>query len=157
MMINYITKILGSSILMSDVEEECIKFGLSIIFHQILGFILASIIGLLFDVTFELFIIILLFIPLRIYGGGFHASRPEYCMLYSGIMFCLISIGIKYVSWDNRIVTHSVFFSLVLIVRLVVDSKSIIYRWVKLVFVAQTKYAISVLKLMCVVYGLSFI
>lgn len=40
------------------------------IYHQVLGFILASIIGLLFDVIFELFIIILLFIPLRVYGRG---------------------------------------------------------------------------------------
>lgn len=155
-MVTKLSQQLGRSMSLSDVEVECVSLGISIIIFQLLGFILAAIIGLFFNVIEELFIVIFMYIPLRMCVGGFHASKPEYCMLYSGIMFCLQAIGIKYVSWDNEFVRHLIFFSLVLIIRLVVDSKSIIYRWVKLVFVVQTKYAISVLNLMCIAYGLTF-
>lgn len=126
-MINKLSQQLGRSISLSDVEVECVSLGLSIIAFHLLGFLLAAMIGMLFDVALELFIVIFLYIPLRVCAGGFHARKPEYCLVYSSIMLCLLCIGIKYVPWDYGMVTHSLFIILILVVRVIVDSKSIIY------------------------------
>lgn len=64
-MINKLSQQLGRSISLSDVEVECVSLGLSIIAFQLLGFLLAAMIGMLFDVALELFIVIFLYIPMR--------------------------------------------------------------------------------------------
>lgn len=99
-MINIITKKMSNFLLLSDKEEECVKFGLSIIFHQLFGFVIMAVIGMILDVLRELVMVIFLYIPLRVYTGGFHAKKPSNCFLYSGAMFVLMSICLKFFEWN---------------------------------------------------------
>lgn len=69
-------KIINKTILMienayrlSDIEKECIDFGMNVVIHQIICFIIAGLIAIVFGVLIELMFVITFFIPLRIYGG----------------------------------------------------------------------------------------
>lgn len=142
---------------LSDIEEECITYGLSIIVHQLLGFIIAVVIGTLFTVVKELFIVIVLFTPLRICAGGYHASRPETCIFYSSIMFTLMSLYLKYMVGINVLLTHSVFILLYIVVALIKVPNPVRNYFTNLEDTTQSTSVKSILIVMLVIYILSFL
>ncbi|MBG9979311.1 MAG: accessory gene regulator B family protein [Ruoffia tabacinasalis] len=113
-MINRISRVISKSISRTEIEE-CINFGLSIIVHQLLGFIIAVFVGVLFGTVSELVIVIFLYIPLRVCGGDYHASTLEQSLLFSEIMFVLISLCLKHMVWDSTLLIQLVFILLYII------------------------------------------
>ena len=142
---------------LSDIEEECVAYGLSIIVHQLIGFITAAVIGTLFTVVKELFIVVALFTPLRIYGGGYHASRPETCIFYSSIMFTLMSLYLKYMVGINVLLTHSVFILLYIVVALIKVPNPVRNYFTNLEDTTQSTSVKSILIVMLIIYILSFL
>ena len=139
---------------LSDIEKECIDFGMNVVIHQIICFIIAGLIAIVFGVLIELMFVITFFIPLRIYGGGYHASRPSYCLFYSGVMFTLMSICLKFFELDYSTL-HWIFIISFLVVF------GIVHQWIKifvknLVFIENTNQIKIILLVMLIIYVITF-
>jgi accessory gene regulator protein AgrB len=84
-------------ILPRGVEEKyksIYSYGLEVILSSCFNFIVLIILSVVLNVFTEMFCFILTFIPLRIYGGGAHASSHSKCLiLFSISMIASIAIG----------------------------------------------------------------
>lgn len=71
-----------------------VQQGLTILLNLITVIILASIMGEFWQIIFFMIV----FIPLRVYAGGFHAKTPLRCYAYSIFFMIIILVAMKY-SW----------------------------------------------------------
>lgn len=156
-MINKLTQLISQSFSLSDIEEECVTYGLSIIAHQLLGFITAAVIGTLFTVVEELFIVVVFFTPLRIYAGGYHASRPETCIFYSIAMFTLMSLYLKYMMEISIMFNHSIFILLYVVVALIKVPNPVRRYLTALEYTIPSKYVKRILNVMHMIYLFSYL
>lgn len=80
-------------------QYEICKFGvqqgLTILLNLLTVIILGSIIGEFWQTIFFMIV----FIPLRVYAGGFHAKTPLRCYVYSSFFMIVILAAMKY-SWS---------------------------------------------------------
>lgn len=63
--------------------------------------------GLLINVFWQSVIILLAFIPIRVYAGGYHAKTPMQCVLKSWALFTAVLLWMKYIP-DNIILQIAV-------------------------------------------------
>lgn len=77
-------------------QYEICKFGvqqgLIILLNLLTVIILGSIMGEFWQTIF----FIIVFIPLRVYAGGFHAKTPLRCYVYSSFFMIIILVAMKY-------------------------------------------------------------
>ena len=83
-------------------EEEALlfKYGLFIIFFNIITMIIVLFIGKMLDEIYFTILLMILYIPIRIIIGGYHCKKFYTCLLlFSLIILCIIilyKIGMKY-------------------------------------------------------------
>ena len=87
---SYVTQILIDSGVIEEENCEVYHFGLEMAFAMFLNLITTIMIGLLFRMLLESIVFLLLFIPLRSYAGGFHASNHFKCYWLS--QFSVIAV-----------------------------------------------------------------
>jgi len=83
-----------------DEKEEVYIYGLELIISTVVG--LASIL-LISCLMFELksgLIFIIMFVPLRLFTGGYHAATYGKCFIISNCAYLTILV-LKYIMWDN--------------------------------------------------------
>lgn len=74
-------------------EEESLlfKYGLFIIFFNIITMVIVLFIGKMLDEIYFTILLMILYIPIRIIIGGYHCKKPYSCLLlFSLIILCII-------------------------------------------------------------------
>ena len=64
------------------------------------------IIGLLFNMICESIIFMVSYSILRIYAGGYHASTPIRCYLFSIVMIVAVLLLMKSIPWNGFILPY---------------------------------------------------
>lgn len=105
-----VTLSLIESNIIDEEDKDLYQYGVLQGLRIILNVISALIIGLLFGKVLEIILFMTAYIPLRSYAGGFHAKTPSGCYLFSVVMLCLVSIGIR-----EAVLSHTVMYVMVLI------------------------------------------
>lgn len=85
---------------LEDGKEDVYIYGLELIISTVVG--LASIL-LISCLLFELksgLIFIIMFVPLRLFTGGYHAATYGKCFVVSNCSYLTI-LSLKYIMWDN--------------------------------------------------------
>ncbi|MCR1898495.1 accessory gene regulator B family protein [Irregularibacter muris] len=57
--------------------------------------------GLILGMLWQSFVLMLVYIPLRSYAGGYHAKTPLKCYLFSIVMLWVALLGIRLIPWTN--------------------------------------------------------
>lgn len=78
--------------LISDEERDTYKYAYIILVEEVLNILIATIIGVYFELFFLVLIFLLSYIPLRRYAGGFHAENGGSCCGISGLIILLICL-----------------------------------------------------------------
>lgn len=105
-----VTLSLIESNIIDEEDKDLYQYGVLQGLRIILNVISALIIGLLFGKVLEIILFMTAYIPLRSYAGGFHAKTPSGCYLFSVVMLCLVSMGIR-----EAVLSHTVMYVMVLI------------------------------------------
>lgn len=83
-----------------DVKEDIYIYGLELIITTVVGLTSILLISyLLFELSSGL-IFIIMFVPLRLFTGGYHATTYRKCFAISNCSYLTILI-LKYIMWDN--------------------------------------------------------
>lgn len=91
-----ITKVLeDKKIIQSSTKEVC-AYGLRQIFSTILNAGTMLLIGFLMQMLIEAILFTVIYIPVRVYAGGYHASTPQRCWAFSAIMLWIALCIVKY-------------------------------------------------------------
>lgn len=81
-------------------DAQIYIYGLNQIMWKVINIITAIIIGIIFDMIWQIVIFELAYIPLRTYAGGFHARTPGKCYLYSVVMIIIATLLLKIPYWS---------------------------------------------------------
>ena len=80
-----LTSRLGKRGYLPDSEEEIVAYGLFSLLSKLMYAVICLILGLIFSVPLESMIFYAVFLFVKKYGGGFHASTEGRCMILSTI------------------------------------------------------------------------
>ena len=84
-----LTSRLGKRGYLPDSEEEIVAYGLFSLLSKLMYAVICLILGLIFSVPLESMIFYTVFLFVKKYGGGFHASTEGRCMILSTIEILL--------------------------------------------------------------------
>ena len=84
-----LTSRLGKRGYLPDSEEEIVAYGLFSLLSKLMYAVICLILGLIFSVPLESMIFYAVFLFVKKYGGGFHASTEGKCMILSTIEILL--------------------------------------------------------------------
>ena len=91
-----ITEVLeDKKIIQSSTKEVC-AYGLRQIFSTIFNAGTMLLIGFLMQMLIEAILFTVIYIPVRVYAGGYHASTPQRCWAFSAIMLWIALCIVKY-------------------------------------------------------------
>lgn len=76
-------------------EAELSSYGVNKLFLFVINIVAFEFIGLVFSCPVDLFIFLLVYIPLRIYAGGFHFKKLIFCEIMSTAVVCLVALVLK--------------------------------------------------------------
>lgn len=79
-------------------DEALYLYGLQQGLTSLFYIILTILLGIFFGIVWHNILFLLFFMPIRIYGGGFHARTPKNCFFLSCAMILAISLILKYIS-----------------------------------------------------------
>lgn len=79
-------------------DEALYLYGLQQGLTSLFYIILTILLGIFFGIVWHNILFLLFFMPIRIYGGGFHARTPKSCFFLSCAMILAISLILKYIS-----------------------------------------------------------
>lgn len=82
--------------LIDEKNSDVYQYGIQQLLTLILNLISFLIIGVLFQVVLPTLLFIFFYAVLRIYAGGYHASTPIRCYLFSNVIVILFIIIFKY-------------------------------------------------------------
>ena len=96
--------------IIEEKDREIYHYGIAQGFIMILNFITVIIIGLIFKMLLESLLLIIIYIPIRIYGGGYHCRPPKGCYIFSIIMqiVILLLINLTILKSDTSIIIISI-------------------------------------------------
>lgn len=78
-------------------ELELVSYGLNNFALSLCGFVVAMILGLILGKLYEVLFFLILFIPLRVFAGGYHARSAKRCMVLStGVIVAVILLSYAY-------------------------------------------------------------
>ena len=90
--------------LIEDEDKEIYTYGL----HQglliLLNIITTILIGFIFRAVWESILFIIVYTPLRTYGGGYHAKSEVRCYLFSIVLILVVLLGIKFIPDADAII-----------------------------------------------------
>lgn len=84
--------------IISKEDKELYKYGFNIGLTVLINLLSSVIVGAFFGMIFESIIFLIGYIPLRSYGGGYHARTPLRCYFISIFIMILILVFFSYVS-----------------------------------------------------------
>ncbi len=82
----------------SKSDRALYEYGLRQMFTTFLNILTMLLIGLAMKMVIPAILYILAYIPLRVYAGGYHASTPQRCWIFSAIMLFVVLWILKNVS-----------------------------------------------------------
>lgn len=83
--------------LISQDQAEIYEYGLHLVMASLLSFIIALIWGLAFECLAEVVAFLVVFIPLRMYTGGYHASTYLRCLLAFISMLIILTLSVDWI------------------------------------------------------------
>lgn len=105
-MIQYLSKAISSAAIsygiVAEEDRELYEYSFQIMLEQLSIALSILLIALIFGVFFETVLYMVLFIPLRIYAGGYHARNFSWCYVIS------VGVYLAYVVLLNNIVISKV-------------------------------------------------
>lgn len=113
-----ITKILVKNNIIPQKNKEIYSYGFRQLFMMTLNILIILGLGLIFKEVWQSILFSVVYIPLRSYAGGFHASTPVKCTVFSSIMVCIALLLMKYVTFSKVIIILMLIFSILVIVIL---------------------------------------
>ncbi|MBS4984746.1 MAG: accessory gene regulator B family protein [Hungatella hathewayi] len=99
MLFNLTDKLLDSQIKNNKIEEsdrELYQYGYNLLILQCLNFSVLVLISLLFHCLIYMALFAVVYIPLRSYAGGYHASTPIGCAIFSAILELVIAATLRF-------------------------------------------------------------
>ncbi len=94
MFTNWLEKKVDKGLLYSK-DKEIIIYGLRILDYFISGVIYSLTIAIIFNVVKEMILFLFIFIPLRVFSGGFHMKSKKGCMIFSLLIMIVVSLFLK--------------------------------------------------------------
>lgn len=89
MLAEYLANLFFSEGIISDEDQEIVRFGLKSMEVNLLGIALTLAVGTYFNHISEAVLLWLLLFPLRKNAGGFHATTPARCLIISAEMLVI--------------------------------------------------------------------
>lgn len=80
-----------------DGNEAIVLFGIEQGLRSALEIVIMLLTGLLLNLFWQSVIILVSFIPVRIYAGGYHAKTPMQCVIKSWLLLTAVLIWMKYI------------------------------------------------------------
>lgn len=80
-----------------DEDREIYYYGLYQGILIIANVVTTIILGFLFKMVWQSILFLVAYIPLRIYGGGYHAKTQSRCYLFSVVLTSLVLLAIKFI------------------------------------------------------------
>lgn len=121
-MIQYLSKAISSAAIsygiVAEEDRELYEYSFLIMLEQVSIGLSIVLIALIFGVFFETVLYLVLFIPLRIYAGGYHAKTFSGCYIISVGMYLVYVILIKNIDISNKFMLISVLISYAIILLL---------------------------------------
>ena len=99
----------------SDLELKKIEYGLICTFDEITKLVPYFIIFWLFSLQQYYIVALIFFCSIRLFSGGYHAKTYWGCFFISFVVFSLIIIVGKYISFNTIILTSSLVISCILV------------------------------------------
>lgn len=81
-------------------DRELYQFGYKLLVLELINFSILIVIGLLFHCLPYMALFAVVYIPLRSYAGGYHASTPYGCAVVSAILELLLAASIRFSVYD---------------------------------------------------------
>jgi accessory gene regulator B len=81
-------------------DRELYEYGMVQGVIMIINWITAILIGFLFGLYWQAAVFLILFTPIRIYAGGYHAGSQFQCYIYTSLLQFAVMAAIKYVSFS---------------------------------------------------------
>lgn len=77
-------------------DQQVYLFGIKTMFIQVLHMLVVIMIGFCVDLLLESTLFLLMYIPLRVNAGGYHAPNNKWCFIITILMDIMVLIVIKY-------------------------------------------------------------
>lgn len=84
----------------TESDRELYQFGYKLLFLEFINVSALIIIGLLFQCLIYMALFAVVYIPLRSYAGGYHASTPIGCAIFSAILEIVIAATLRFSLYD---------------------------------------------------------
>lgn len=114
----FIDKIIGAQVEKGTISEQDIniyKYGYFLLYELLLNIVIAVVIGVVTNRLVELFVFLLLYVPLRSFCGGWHADKLWKCTIYSNLMLILLCVTLSY----EIIYSRSIIMVLIFIIGII--------------------------------------
>lgn len=101
-----------------DIEERDVYvFGLEVLLLNSINVLMALIISLITNTMWHFAAFVLIFVPLRIFSGGYHAKRSETCFVVSTLVYIASVLIVKLYPflYTNTAVTAAMFIPFILL------------------------------------------
>jgi accessory gene regulator B len=95
--VNKITCILERHHVVNESNQEVIRYGIWILIFNTLSVLTALIIGVVMNGMIEVITFVILYKPLRVYAGGYHAKSPGVCCVVSALLTIAAVLAMKFV------------------------------------------------------------
>ncbi|MBE5938505.1 MAG: hypothetical protein E7265_10815 [Lachnospiraceae bacterium] len=82
----------GENSIVSKEDVECYRYGLELLISTIINFILTVVVSLIFGRLYSFLPFTIVYVPMRLYAGGYHAKNHFRCILFSTALFCIAVI-----------------------------------------------------------------
>jgi len=159
MKINASDKIIESLISIGVVPSEdraLYQFGLNQGVIMIINALSALLIGLILGMLWQSIVLMLSYIPIRSYAGGYHANTQMKCYWLSNAVIFAVLVGIKLIPWNGYIFsTMSLFAAVVVFWLAPVEDLNKPLRQIEIVIYRRRARIIFVL-LLCIAFLLWF-
>ncbi|MBV7273886.1 accessory gene regulator B family protein [Clostridium sp. PL3] len=99
----------------SDLELKKMEYGLTCLWDEITKLIPYFIIFWLFSVQGYYIVTLIFFCPIRLFTGGYHAKTYWGCFFISFVIFSLIIVIGKYISFNTTILIAALIISFILV------------------------------------------
>lgn len=126
-------------------EKELYAFGIKQGLLMILNVFTVIIMGLIMGMVWQSLVLLLAYIPIRTYAGGYHARTQRKCYLYSSLIMFIALIAIEWIPWtDVSLITVMLLSSsMIFCLAPVEDRNKPLYKSEKIVFRRRTRQLLS--------------
>lgn len=128
-------------------EKNLYYYGFKQGFLLLLNMITIIMIGIIFNMIWQSVIFMVAYSILRVYAGGYHASTPFNCYLFSVVMITAVLWLIKVISWNGLIcfIISIVSGIIILLMAPVEDANKPLDQEEKRIFKKRTNLVLGVL------------